>query len=111
MTTELELHILFEADFMNFEKNRMYPPNHTGETMIKVNDSHLKAIARAVHFVRSGMTTQMTPKLLSDIQRDIDLLDETHKYIRQQIIEPGLPMSPESKGQGNNGEKHGHSDS
>lgn len=61
--------------------------------MITVNDSHLRAIARAVHFVRSGMTTQMTPKLLNAIQRDIDLLDEAHKYIRQQISEPGLPMS------------------
>lgn len=75
--------------------------------MITVNDHHLRAIARAVHFVRSGMTTSMTPKLLSSIQRDIDLLDEAHKYIRQQIIEPGLPISPESKGQGHNGEKDG----
>lgn len=110
MTNELELHILFEAQFFHWEKHRMYPPNHTGENMLTVNDSHLRAIARAVHFVRSGMTTQMTPKLLNSIQHDIDLLDEAHRYIRQQIHEPGLPMSPGSIGQGNNGEKNGHSD-
>lgn len=88
--------------------------------MIRVNDSHLKAIARAVHFVRSGMTTQMTPKLLNDIQRDIDLLDEAHKYIRQQIMEPGLPIPQApidvgdigkniAKSTGHNGEKDGNS--
>ncbi len=61
--------------------------------MITVNDSHLRALARAVHFVRAGMTTSMQPKLLNHIQRDIDLLDECHKFICQQIIEPGLPMT------------------
>ena len=60
--------------------------------MLTVNDRHLKAIARAIHFVRSGMTTRMSPKLLSSIQRDIELLDEAHKFIRQQIMEPGLSM-------------------
>lgn len=78
--------------------------------MITVNDSHLMAIARAIHFVRSGMTTQMTPKLLNSIQHDIDLLDETHKYIRQQIYEPGLRLVPISAGQGDNGEKDGPAD-
>lgn len=84
--------IEFEHDYRDFEKNRMYPPNHIGENMITVNDSHLKALARAVHFVRSGMTTKMTSKLLNHIQSDIDKLDELHKFVRQQIIEPGLPM-------------------
>ena len=99
----------FENDFEVFEKNRMYPLNHEGENMKTVNDSHLRAIARAVHFVQSGMTIKMTPKLLNSIQSDIDRLDEVHKYIRQQINEPGLLMSPEKIGQGNNGEKDGHS--
>ena len=78
--------------------------------MKSVNDSHLRAIARAVHFVRSGMTNIMTPKMLNSVQHDIDLLDEAHKYIRQQINEPGLPISPESKGLGIIGEKIGNSD-
>lgn len=99
----------FDHDFDVFEKYRMYPPSHTGDIMIKVNDSHLRALARAVHFVRSGMTTKMTPKLLNSIQRDIDLLDEAHKYIRQQINEPGLFINPETIAQGNIGENHGDS--
>ncbi len=60
--------------------------------MITVNDSHLKAIARSVHFMRSGITSQMTEKLRSAIERDIELLDQAHKFCRQQIVEPGLPM-------------------
>lgn len=78
--------------------------------MKSVNDSHLKAIARAIHFVRSGITSSMTPKLRESIDRDITLLDEVHKFCRQQIIEPGLPMTPEKIGEGNNGEKHGDTD-
>lgn len=78
--------------------------------MISVNDSHLKAIARAVHFVRSGMTTKMTPKLLNSIQRDIDLLDEAHRYIRQQIIEPGLPIAAKPIDVGDIGDNRGNSD-
>ncbi len=61
--------------------------------MISVNDSHLKAIARAIHFVRSGITTQMTPKLRESVELDITKLDEVHKFCRQQIIEPGLPLA------------------
>lgn len=79
--------------------------------MISVNDSHLRAIARAVHFVRSGMTTRMTPKMLNAIQRDIDLLDEAHKYIRQQITEPGLPMPLDPDAQVQELESHGHTNS
>lgn len=66
--------------------------------MKTINDSHLKAIARAIHFVRSGITKNMSPKLLDSIEHDIMLLNETHKFCRQQITEPGLPMCnvPES---------------
>lgn len=61
--------------------------------MIAISDSHLKAIARSIHFMRSGVTSQMEPKHREAIMRDISRLDEVHKFCRQQIIEPGLPMS------------------
>ena len=78
--------------------------------MKAVNDSHLRAIARAVHFVRSGMTHNMTPKMLNSIQHDIYLLDEAHKYIRQQISEPGLPMMHDVPDTVTNEDSDGHSD-
>ena len=110
--------IEFEFDYINFEKNRMDPPNHTGETMISINDSHLRAVARAGYFVQSGITNNMTVKMRESIELDIQRLDEVHKFCRQQISEPGLPMSPEpidvgdigktiAKSQVNNGDKHG----
>ena len=97
----------FEHDFEVFEKNRMYPPNHTGEIMIKLNDSHLMALGRSVHFIKSGICQSMTPRMQDNVAKDIRLIEEVHKYVRQQIVEPGLPMVPESIGQGNNGEKDG----
>lgn len=111
MTSEREMCQLFDDQFYDWEKNRMYPPNHSGETMKAVNDSHLKAVARAIHFMRAGITAQMTPKLRDSIDTDIERLDQVHKFCRQQIIEPGLPMTPEKVGQGNNSEKNGRTDS
>ncbi len=93
MINERELNMRLDSSITVWELKRMYPPNHTGETMIRVSDSHLAAISRAIHYVRSGITTQMTEKLRSSIERDIELLDQSHKFIRQQIIEPGLPMT------------------
>lgn len=110
MTITEELEADFEAAFKIFEKHRMYPPNHEGESMISLNDSHLMALARAKHFVQSGITGSMTPKMRDSVERDISLIEQVHSYIRQQIMEPGLPMSPEKIGQGNNGEKDGHTD-
>lgn len=107
MTLKDERDKAYEKSFAEYEKNRMYPPTQRRIPMLTVSDSHLKAVARAVHFVRSGITTTMTAKLRDSIDRDIELLDQVHKFCRQQIVEPGLPMSPESTGQGNNGEKDG----
>lgn len=61
--------------------------------MKSISVSHLKAVARAIHFVRSGITKNMTPKLISSIERDIEHLEELHVYCCQQIREPGLPLS------------------
>jgi hypothetical protein len=97
--------IEFEFDYRDFENNRMYPPNHRSNSMKTVNDSHLKAIARAIHFMRSGITTQMTQKFRDEIQRDIDRLDEIHKFCRQQIAEPGLCLRLDFSASSNNGEK------
>ncbi|GAH64037.1 unnamed protein product [marine sediment metagenome] len=100
----------FVYDYFDFEKNRMYPPNHTGETMIAINDSHLRAIARANYFVQSGITNNMTPKMRESIERDIVRLDEVHKFCRQQISEPGLPMSPIHEAVAKVGEAFGNTD-
>lgn len=75
--------------------------------MMTINDSHLKAVARAIHFVRSGITKNMSTNLSAAIIHDIALLDEVHKFCRQQIKEPGLPMAVKPKGTGNNGELDG----
>ena len=99
-----------ETDFDSYERNRMYPPNHSGENMITLNKHHLMAIARGIHFVRSGITEQMPERLIGQIDRDIQLMHEANTYILQQIKEPGLPMIPESIGQGNKSEKDGHED-
>lgn len=66
--------------------------------MIAINDSHLKAVARAIHFVRSGIVKNMTPKMICYIERDLNLLDDVHNFCRQQIREPGLPMLPKPTG-------------
>ena len=76
--------------------------------MITLKISHLMAIARGIHFVRSGITDQMNTRLVNSITNDIELMHEVHQYVLQQIKEPGLPMSPEMIGQGHNGEKDGH---
>ncbi len=76
--------------------------------MKSINDSHLKAIARACHFVRSGITKSMTPKLVDSIELDLRLLDEVHSYCRQQINEPGLPMVREPIDVGDIGDNVGN---
>ena len=63
--------------------------------MIKINDSHLMALARAKHFVQSGIVGSMTPKMRDSVEKDVRLIEEIHSYIRQQINEPGLPMKPD----------------
>lgn len=59
-----------------------------------LKDSHLKAIARAQHFMRSGITQAMQIRHREQVERDIALLDSIHTYVRQQINEPGLPLAP-----------------
>jgi len=76
--------------------------------MLRVKDCHLHAISRAIHFVRSGLTTKMSPKLIDQINHDIDLLDEVHRFCRQQIIEPGLAMQPDLESVGLHGEIDGN---
>lgn len=111
MTITSELEELFEAAFVYFEKHRMYPPNHIGVTMITINPKHLKAVSRAQHFVRSGISPSMLPKHVEAIENDIFLLGQVHSYILQQIKEPGLPMSPEPIEVGDIAEDHGKKDS
>lgn len=78
--------------------------------MIALNDSHLMALARAKHFVQSGIVGSMTPKMRESIERDITRIDEVHSYIRQQIAEPGLPMVAQPIEVGDIGEDHGNPD-
>lgn len=110
VTKTEELNIFFELSFLHWEKHRMYPPNHERHFMSTLNDSHLKALARAEYFVQSGITNAMSPKMRDSIEHDILLLNQVHAFVRQAINEPGLPMVPEKIGQGNNGEKHGDTD-
>lgn len=75
--------------------------------MNTINDSHLKALARAQHFIRSGITSSMEPKHQDQINRDIELIDEVHKYCRQQINEPGLRFVAETFAKIKNGDQSG----
>lgn len=100
----------YEKEFEDWHKNRMSPLTHKKGVPMKITDKHLKAIARAQHFVRSGITVAMQQHHREQIETDIYLLDQVHTYCRHQINEPCLPMSPESTGQNNNGEKDGDTD-
>ncbi len=77
--------------------------------MKSIQVSHLRAVSRAIHFVRSGITKNMTPKLIDSIEKDIRLLEELHVFCCQQIKEPGLPMVQEPIDVGDIGEDHGNS--
>lgn len=92
MTHSNELGEHFEKEFEEFEKNRMYPPDHSGETMVTIDNRHIRAVARAVHFVRSGVTSQMSPQIQKSVLLDIKMLEEVYQYCLQQVREPGLPI-------------------
>lgn len=102
--------IEFEYDYIHWEKNRMYPPNHERANMVTINDSHIRALLRAQSFVKSGISKSMTPELIKNIKHDIELIEQVRNYCRQQIAEPGLPMSPDLESIPYNGEGHGHQD-
>ena len=107
MTKTEELRIFFELSFLHWEKHRMYPPNHERAIMVTINDTHIRALLRAQHFVRSGISKSMTPSLIKSISHDIKLIEEVKDYCRQQIIEPGLPMAAEPIEVGDIGDDHG----
>lgn len=102
--------IEFEHDYIDFENNRMYPPNHERKTMSTLNDHHLIAIARARHFMQAGITKAMEHRFIEKIERDLNLLSQVHTYIRQQISEPGLPMSPDVPEKSTSEDSDGHRD-
>lgn len=107
MTTAKQVGDFFEYHFQLWLQFHSEPLYYTKGPSMNISDKHLRAIARAQHFVRSGITNAMSSKHQEKMENDIFLLDQVHTYCRQQINEPGLPLCPEQKGQGNNGEKDG----
>ena len=90
----LQIADFFDRSYKHWYKHHMYPLNHERNSMISLNDSHLMAIARARHFVQSGICGSMTREMRESVERDIRLIEQVHSYVRQQIAEPGLPMPP-----------------
>lgn len=102
--------IEFEFDYIDFENNRMYLPNHERAIMVTINDTHIRALLRAQHFINSGISKSMAPNLIESIKHDIKLIGQVRDYCHQQIIEPGLPMSPDLESDPYDGEGHGNQD-
>lgn len=93
MTTAKQVGDFFEYHFQLWLQFHSEPLYYTKGPSMKISDKHLKAIARALHFVRSGITPSMQPKHVDQLENDCFLLDQIHTYLRQQINEPGLPLS------------------
>lgn len=60
-----------------------------------LRDKHLQAIARAQHFIRSGITPMMSLKHIEQVENDIFLLDQVHMFLRVAMNEPCLPVVPD----------------
>lgn len=99
----------FERDLLLFYEFHNIPLSYSKGVPMVLSDKHLKAIARAQYFIRSGIVRSMSPKHIEQIENDIYLLDQVHTYCRKQVNEPGLPFTPDLSGPFLDGAKDGNS--
>lgn len=95
MTNREVIEKYFDEQYELWLQFHNMPLSYTRGLPMRITDKHLKAIARAQHFVRSGITAAIQAHHREQLENDIFLLDQVHTFCRQQINEPGLPMTPE----------------
>lgn len=59
---------------------------------MKLNEGHLAALSRAIHFETDGITDKIEEKHLRFILRDIQRLKEIRKVVMRIVFEPTLPL-------------------
>lgn len=81
-----------ERDLLLFHEFHNIPLSYSKGLPMVIRDKHLQAIARAKHFIRSGIVPTMSPKHIEQVENDLFLLDQVHSYLRVAMNEPCLPM-------------------
>lgn len=93
MKAREELATYFDAEFAEFERNRMCPPGYGKDTnMTKPNRKHLTAITHSVHLLEHGLADEVEKRFHCYMVRDISLLTEIKNMLFQMIANPTLPF-------------------
>ncbi|MBA7635658.1 hypothetical protein ES703_43262 [subsurface metagenome] len=86
--------IQFELDYIDFEHNRMYPPNYRKESIMKrPSMKHADAVRACILLLESGQQSSFDPKVKKRIGKDIDLMCELHEILLHIIENPTLPFT------------------
>jgi len=84
---------LIEADFCEFERNRMYPPGYGKETeTMKPKMKHVYAITRSQNLLKSGVDDVLEKRFHKAIERDLMLMTEVKTMLLSMIENPTLPF-------------------
>lgn len=85
-----------EADFDEFEQNRMYPLGYGKESTVKrLTLDHVSAISHAEQAMIPAIVPSMSPVHRKSIEDDIERLTEVKRFVLQTLYQPGLPFNTE----------------
>ena len=93
MKNDSETHGTFELHFQNWERNRMYPPKHGKEcVMKKPTYHHINAITHAEHLLKPLLKQHQNDKYKTDLKNDIKYLQEARTILQFALVHPHLPF-------------------
>jgi hypothetical protein len=93
---------IFDHNFDNFERNRMYPLGYTKEpVMAKINMNHYSALCHAKLSMTKEFEPGMKLQYRKAIEDDILLIDDLRRFVLNYVFAPELPNGPT-----NNNPKH-----
>ncbi len=94
MSNGEDLDIMFEVDMQNYERNRMYPPGHEKERIMKKPvRKHVSAVRHAKQLLKTAAHRLPAGPTRDDLLEDVKLLTEVATMVHYQIVNPTLPFA------------------
>lgn len=93
MTNSATAYYNFDTEFEEFEKNRMYPPNHERSlSMVKLKHAHILSLNTARLFLHKAFDKTHEPRFKREIEADVTRLDELKAILMHALANPELPF-------------------
>lgn len=90
--------IEFILAYIEFERDRMYPPNYRKEPAVTVlKMKHITAVTRAQNLLETAVNVDNNAKLRKSIEKDIQILAELREILYYAYENPTLPYHVEQR--------------